>query len=186
LQANVEEKQMRNIEMEMELARRTASHPEGARFVWNLEVLCGADLFLRRKSETDRAAMIEVPPGAVRHGRIVAASSQRPGHIAILTLAKIPFRFCSAVSGVCPIRLASNMDCNLSRLPATIKAAPVWATARKSVSHSCRSPTAATTRGMCRIRTHELSIVAKSREARRASTPLKIPSPAAQNALPVK
>src|SRR6202043_486435 len=59
------------------------------------------------------------------------------------TLANIPFRFCSAVSGECPIRLASNMDCNLSRLPATIQAAPVWATARKSVSHSCRSPTAA-------------------------------------------
>jgi hypothetical protein len=177
---------MRNIEMEMELARRTASDPEGARFVWNLEALWGADLFLRRKSETDRAALIEVPPGAVRHGRIVATSSQRPGHSAILILAKIPFRFCSAVSGLFPIRLASNTDSNLSRLPATIQAAPVCATARKSVFHSCRSPTAAATRGMCSISTHELSMMAKSREARRASTPLKIASPAAQNALPVK
>jgi alpha-mannosidase len=64
LQANVEEKQMRNITLGMELARRTASYPEGARFVWNLEVLWGADLFLRRKSETERAALVE----AVKNG----------------------------------------------------------------------------------------------------------------------
>src|SRR5882762_1417193 len=64
LQPNVEEKQMRNIELGMELARRTAGYPEGARFVWNLEVLWGADLFLRRKSETDRAALIE----AIKNG----------------------------------------------------------------------------------------------------------------------
>jgi hypothetical protein len=66
LQANVEEKQMRNIELGMELARRTAGYPEGARFVWNLEVLWGADLFLRRKSETDRAALFE----AIKNGRV--------------------------------------------------------------------------------------------------------------------
>ena len=46
--------------------------------------------------------------------------------------------------------------------------------------------TAATRSGMCKIGAHELSIMAKSREARRASMPLKIASPAAQNATPVK
>lgn len=59
LQANVEEKQMRNISMGMELARRTANYPEGARFVWNLEVLWGADLFMRRKSDAEKVAFIE-------------------------------------------------------------------------------------------------------------------------------
>jgi alpha-mannosidase len=64
LQTNVEEKQMRNITLGMELARRTASYPEGAQFVWNLEVLWGADLFMRRKSDTERAALIH----AVKNG----------------------------------------------------------------------------------------------------------------------
>jgi len=59
LQANVEEKQMRNITLGMDLARRTAAYPEGARFVWNLEVLWGADLFMQRKSEAEKAAFIE-------------------------------------------------------------------------------------------------------------------------------
>src|SRR5579863_8177572 len=66
LQANVEEKQMRNISMGLDLARRTASYPEGARFVWNLEVLWGADLFLRRKSEAEKAAFVD----AVKRGWI--------------------------------------------------------------------------------------------------------------------
>lgn len=39
LQAKVEEKQMANIDRAIELARRTADYAEGARFVWNLEVL---------------------------------------------------------------------------------------------------------------------------------------------------
>jgi alpha-mannosidase len=59
LQANVEEKQMRNITLGMDLARRTAAYPEGARFVWNLEVLWGADLFMQRKSEFEKTAFIE-------------------------------------------------------------------------------------------------------------------------------
>jgi len=59
LQSNVEEKQMRNITRGIELARNTASCPEGSRFVWNLEVLWGADLFMRRRSQTERAEFIE-------------------------------------------------------------------------------------------------------------------------------
>ncbi len=53
LQANVVEKQMANISKGIELARNTANYPEGARFVWNLEVLWGADQFLRRKSQEE-------------------------------------------------------------------------------------------------------------------------------------
>ncbi len=64
LQATVEDQQIRNISIGMDVARRTAGYPEGARFVWNLEVLWGADLFLRRKSQEEKAALIE----AVRNG----------------------------------------------------------------------------------------------------------------------
>ncbi|HUX46315.1 MAG TPA: glycoside hydrolase family 38 C-terminal domain-containing protein [Terracidiphilus sp.] len=64
LQANVEEKQMANISKGIALARRTADYPEGARFVWNLEVLWGADLYMQRKSQAEREELIE----AVRKG----------------------------------------------------------------------------------------------------------------------
>ena len=66
LQADVEEKQINNILQGIELARKTEHYPEGARFVWNLEVLWGVDLFLKRRPETDRVALRE----AVRRGWI--------------------------------------------------------------------------------------------------------------------
>lgn len=59
LQANVEEKQMQNITRGIELARKTAEYPEGSRFVWNLEVLWGADMYMQRRSEVDKAALVE-------------------------------------------------------------------------------------------------------------------------------
>ena len=64
LQANVEEKQILNITRGIELARKTASYPEGSRFVWNLEVLWGADLYMQRGSEEAKSELIE----AVRKG----------------------------------------------------------------------------------------------------------------------
>jgi hypothetical protein len=64
LQANVEEKQIRNITRGIELARKTADYPEGSRFVWNLEVLWGADLYMQRGSEAAKAELID----AVRKG----------------------------------------------------------------------------------------------------------------------
>lgn len=66
IQSKIEEKQMHNITLGMELARKTASYPEGARFVWNLEVLWGADLFMRRKSPAEKAEFID----AVKKGWI--------------------------------------------------------------------------------------------------------------------
>ena len=59
LQADVIEKQMNNIQQGIALAQKTASYPEGSRFVWNLEVLWGADYFMRRKSEAEKAAFID-------------------------------------------------------------------------------------------------------------------------------
>ena len=66
LQANVEEKQMKNITLGIELARKTAQYPEGARFVWNLEVLWGADLFMQRRSAAEKAEFFD----AIRKGWI--------------------------------------------------------------------------------------------------------------------
>jgi len=66
LQSNVEKKQMANISRGIELARNTANYPPGARFVWNLEVLWGADLFMRTKTEPERQELIS----AVKKGWI--------------------------------------------------------------------------------------------------------------------
>jgi hypothetical protein len=59
LQADVEAKQIRNITRGIELARKTKDYPEGARFVWNLEVLWGADLYMKRGSKGDRRELID-------------------------------------------------------------------------------------------------------------------------------
>jgi len=59
LQADVETKQIRNITRGIELARKTKDYPEGSRFVWNLEVLWGADLYMKRGSESERRDLIE-------------------------------------------------------------------------------------------------------------------------------
>jgi hypothetical protein len=66
LQSNVEEKQMGNISKGIELARNTANYPPGARFVWNLEVLWGADKFMRSKTGPERDELIS----AVKKGWI--------------------------------------------------------------------------------------------------------------------
>src|ERR1700730_13626686 len=66
LQANVEAKQMANISKGIELARTTANYPPGARFVWNLEVLWGADQFMHTKTAPEREELIS----AVKKGWI--------------------------------------------------------------------------------------------------------------------
>lgn len=66
LQSNVEDKQVANISKGIELARKTADYPPGARFVWNLEVLWAADLFMRTKTEPEREELIN----AVKKGWI--------------------------------------------------------------------------------------------------------------------
>ena len=66
LQREIEAKQVANISRGIELARTTADYPQGARFVWNLEVLWGADLFMRTKAEPERQELIS----AVKKGWI--------------------------------------------------------------------------------------------------------------------
>ena len=50
----------------MALAEKTATYPEGARFVWNVEVLWAADLFLQRMERRERAAFEK----AVKSGQV--------------------------------------------------------------------------------------------------------------------
>ncbi|MCA1997016.1 MAG: hypothetical protein LDL56_07295 [Armatimonadetes bacterium] len=66
LQTDIEEKQVNNLLAGMAAARRTASYPEGARFVWNVEVLWAADLYLRRLDAAQRQEFRE----ALRRGQI--------------------------------------------------------------------------------------------------------------------
>ena len=66
LQPEVEKRQVENLEKGMALAERTAGYPEGARFVWNIEVLWAADLFLQRM-DAQKVAAFE---SAVKEGRV--------------------------------------------------------------------------------------------------------------------
>lgn len=59
IQTAIEERQIDNLRQGIRHARATAAYPEGARFVWNVEVLWAADLYLRRLSEEDRAAFFD-------------------------------------------------------------------------------------------------------------------------------
>ena len=66
IQTEIERKQVENLDKGMALAERTASYPEGARFVWNLEVLWAADLFLQHKNAQEITAF----ESAVKAGRV--------------------------------------------------------------------------------------------------------------------
>ncbi|HZZ43959.1 MAG TPA: glycoside hydrolase family 38 C-terminal domain-containing protein [Tepidisphaeraceae bacterium] len=59
IQPKVENVQVDNLRNAIELARKTADYPEGARFVWNEEVLWGADQYIRQLPETERAKLVE-------------------------------------------------------------------------------------------------------------------------------
>ena len=66
LQTEIEEKQVNNLLQGMAEARRTASYPEGARFVWNVEVAWAVDLFLQRLPPERHAEFF----AAVRCGQV--------------------------------------------------------------------------------------------------------------------
>lgn len=66
IQTDIEEKQVNNLLAGLAAARRTATYPEGARFVWNVEVLWAADLFLERLPDTYRDEFFD----AVKKGQV--------------------------------------------------------------------------------------------------------------------
>ena len=66
IQTRIEQKQVDNLLQGIADAKRTASYPEGARFVWNVEVLWAADLYLNRLSESQRKEFVD----AVKKGQV--------------------------------------------------------------------------------------------------------------------
>jgi alpha-mannosidase len=66
IQTRIEQKQVDNLLQGIAHAKRTASYPEGARFVWNVEVLWAADLYLNRLSEAQRSDFVD----AVKKGQV--------------------------------------------------------------------------------------------------------------------
>lgn len=66
IQSAVEQKQINNLLKGIAYADRTKNYPEGARFVWNLEGVYAADLFLNRMNEQNKQAFA----GAVKSGSV--------------------------------------------------------------------------------------------------------------------
>ncbi|MBU6400021.1 MAG: hypothetical protein KGS61_06865, partial [Verrucomicrobia bacterium] len=66
IQTAIQQKQVQNLLDGIAAARRTADYPEGARFVWNVEVLWAADLYLHRLDASQRAEFFD----AVKRGQV--------------------------------------------------------------------------------------------------------------------
>ncbi|MCC6231026.1 MAG: hypothetical protein IT580_00165 [Verrucomicrobiales bacterium] len=66
IQTDIEEKQINNLIQGLADARRTARYPEGSRFIWNVEVMWAADLFLQRLDAPQRAEFF----AAVKNGQV--------------------------------------------------------------------------------------------------------------------
>ncbi|HRV49393.1 MAG TPA: polysaccharide lyase family protein [Sedimentisphaerales bacterium] len=67
IQTAIEARQVQNLVDGIAAAKRTADYPEGSRFVWNVEVLWAADLYLRRLDDRQRAEFLD----AVKNGQVV-------------------------------------------------------------------------------------------------------------------
>lgn len=66
LQPNIEKKQMRNLDVALDLIQKTKDYPPDARFKWNMEVLWAFDSYLKQASEAKRQEVLE----AVRNGSL--------------------------------------------------------------------------------------------------------------------
>lgn len=66
IQTEIEDKQVNNLLLGMQYARDTAGYPANARFIWNVEVLWAADLFLRRLGAAEQEAFLS----AMKNGQI--------------------------------------------------------------------------------------------------------------------
>ena len=107
LQAAVEEKQIRNLHQGIDLARRTAAYPEGARFVWNMEGLWAADMFLRRASDDEKNEFID----AVQKGWVALNgmyANELTGLCRPEELLRL-FRYATQLADQCKVRIDSAM-----------------------------------------------------------------------------
>lgn len=71
IQTAVEKKQMNNLALGIQAAIDTETNPPGARFIWNLEVLWSADLYLQRKPEEQKNQFVDL----VRNGGVALNGS---------------------------------------------------------------------------------------------------------------
>jgi hypothetical protein len=107
LQADVVKKQNSNIESGLRLAKATADYPEGARFVWNVEVLWCVDNYLRAATPEKRAEFL----AAVKSGQIgldafycnILAGLCRPEELLNL------MGYATRLSGECGVPIESAM-----------------------------------------------------------------------------
>ena len=107
IQTNIEKKQMHNIQLGMDLARKTAEYPEGARFVWNLEVTWAADLWMHRMSESEQAEFVD----AVKNGSIALNgmyTNELTGLCRPEELLRL-FRYATQLAERCRVKLDSAM-----------------------------------------------------------------------------
>ena len=66
IQTEIEDKQVNNLLQGIQYARATANNPPGSRFVWNIEVLWAADLYLRRLGPAERELFLD----ALKQGQV--------------------------------------------------------------------------------------------------------------------
>jgi alpha-mannosidase len=111
LQTEIEARQVDNLRLGIETARKTAQYPLGARFIWNVEVLWAVDLYLRRMAPPQRAAFRE----AVRKGQVALNGmylNELTGLCRPEELLRL-FRFSTQLASRCGVRIDSAMTSDI-------------------------------------------------------------------------
>ncbi len=107
LQTEIEARQVNNLRLGIETARKTAHYPPGARFIWNVEVLWAADLYLRRMNSSQKAVFEE----GVRKGQVALNGmylNELTGLCRPEELLRL-FRFSTQLAARCGVRIDSAM-----------------------------------------------------------------------------
>ena len=111
IQTAVEDKQVQNLVKGMEIAKKTAQYPEGARFIWNVEVGWAADLYLNRMNESQKNDFLS----AVKNGQVslngmylnVLTGLCRPEELSRL------FKFSTELAKKCNVTINSAMTSDI-------------------------------------------------------------------------
>ena len=115
IQTNVERKQINNLLTGIDYARRTKNYPAGARFVWNLEGVYAADLFLHRMNEQQQQEFIAAVKdgGVALNGMYVNTLTGlcRPEELLQL------FRRSSEVAALCGTHVDAAMISDVTSVP---------------------------------------------------------------------
>ncbi len=107
IQTAIEKKQVQNLLEGIAAARRTADYPAGARFVWSVEVLWAADLYLHRLNDQQRADFMD----AVKKGQVALCGmylNELTGLCRPEELIRL-FRYATQLSEQCGVKIDSAM-----------------------------------------------------------------------------